>query len=181
LLEKPEKHFEGLSRTILTPKHDITTIDRLVNFTVEQKTPEKSILVVLNTIRSAIELYDKLKYDESNQEERFTPYREDKNLKCSDKPLIVYLSTNITPWQRKKRVRALRRYMKLGIKPIVVSTQVIEAGVDLDFDVVVRDQGPLDSIVQVAGRCNRNASQDAREVYIVYLTRDNGNEDAQLV
>lgn len=181
LLEKPEKHFEGLARTILTPQQEITSIEELANFTIGQKTPEKSVLVVLNTIRSAVELYDKLKSDELSQEERFIPYREDKSLKCSDKPLIVYLSTNITPWQRKRRVRMLRRYMKLGIKPIVISTQVIEAGVDLDFDVVIRDQGPLDSIIQVAGRCNRNASNDAREVYIIYLKRDDGSEDAQLV
>ncbi|MEM0143446.1 MAG: CRISPR-associated helicase/endonuclease Cas3, partial [Candidatus Parvarchaeum sp.] len=53
---------------------------------------------------------------------------------------------------------------------IVVSTQLIEAGVDLDFDVVIRDFAPLDSIVQTAGRANRNAkSQQGGKVFVIRL------------
>ncbi len=66
-----------------------------------------------------------------------------------------YLSTNIIPKQRKERVALIKYLLEAGYKPIVVSTQVVEAGVDLDFDEVWRDIGPLDSIIQVAGRCNR--------------------------
>jgi CRISPR-associated endonuclease/helicase Cas3 len=52
---------------------------------------------------------------------------------------------------------------------IVVSTQCIEAGVDIDMDLVIRDFGPLDSLIQVAGRCNRNGRNERGEVEIVRL------------
>jgi CRISPR-associated endonuclease/helicase Cas3 len=51
----------------------------------------------------------------------------------------------------------------------VVSTQVIEAGVDIDFDIVIRDIGPFDSIVQATGRCNREFRTSQKEVYIFCL------------
>lgn len=57
---------------------------------------------------------------------------------------------------------------------IVVSTQLIEAGVDLDFDVVYRDIAPFDSIVQSAGRCNRNMKTKG-EVYVFTLLDENQN------
>ncbi len=69
---------------------------------------------------------------------------------------ICYLSTNIIPKERKRRIEKIREAIKSKQKIIIVSTQLIEAGVDIDCDCVYRDMGPLDSIMQVSGRCNRN-------------------------
>ena len=56
---------------------------------------------------------------------------------------------------------------------MVVSTQLIEAGVDIDCDCVYRDMAPLDSIIQVAGRCNRNKKNETGKVEVVDLGKIN--------
>ena len=181
VLDCPERHFEGLSRTTIVPKPEIGTMEDLQGFCEKLVDSGSSLLVVLNTIGDAVELYRELRNLPG-----LSPYREGTRDRESEdsspsRP-IVHLSTNLTPWQRARRVRMLRRYMKLGGKPVVVSTQVVEAGVDLDFDVAVRDQGPLDSIIQVAGRCNRTGSNtEGGIVYIIYLQRDRGDSPATMV
>ncbi len=82
---------------------------------------------------------------------------------------MTYLSTHIIPRERLKRMEMIKK----GSYKVVISTQLVEAGVDIDFDVVVRDVGPLDSINQAAGRCNRNGEQKG-EVYILSLKDDRG-------
>jgi len=106
-------------------------------------------LVVMNTIKSSIDVYKHLSSSE----------------KLSDFNL-VYLSTNIIPFERKARIELIKKLIKAENKLLVVSTQVVEAGVDIDVDLVVRDMGPLDSIIQVAGRCNRNNMKEKRSVHI---------------
>ncbi|WP_238752271.1 CRISPR-associated helicase Cas3' [Neolewinella maritima] len=66
----------------------------------------------------------------------------------------IYLSSAILPIERKRRIRQIKS--SNGLRKVVVSTQVVEAGVDIDLDVVYRAFAPLDSINQSAGRCNRN-------------------------
>ena len=66
---------------------------------------------------------------------------------------IIYLSTEIYPKLRLEKIHKIKNSDK---KYIVVSTQLIEAGVDIDMDIVYRDFAPLDSINQTSGRANRN-------------------------
>lgn len=68
--------------------------------------------------------------------------------------VYFYLSTMVVPLERLARIKAAKAEKR---RRVIVSTQLVEAGVDLDVDVVYRDFASLDSINQVAGRCNRNA------------------------
>ncbi len=81
---------------------------------------------------------------------------------------IYYLSTGIFPKERLKRIKDIKE--KTKERKIIVSTQLIEAGVDIDVDVVYRDFAPLDSINQVAGRCNRNFGDKKGRVMVFILT-----------
>ncbi len=69
---------------------------------------------------------------------------------------VLYLSGSILPRRRKQIINLIKRNIKYGKRQIIVSTQVVEAGIDIDLDIVYRDLAPLDCINQSAGRCNRN-------------------------
>jgi len=97
----------------------------------------KRVLITLNTRRTARLVRDKLADD---WPEEF----------CNI-PLF-FLSADVTPRDRLAKIETIKK----GQSCIIVSTQCIEAGVDIDMDFTIRDFAPFDSLVQIAGRCNRN-------------------------
>ena len=135
-------YFSQLDRITINPELDKDiTLEELIDSSIFEE--GKTYLVILNTISAARTFYHLLSQ---------------RGLKAA------YLSTHITPKERKVRIKEIKN----GLHKIVISTQLVEAGVDIDFDVVIRDLAPLDSINQAAGRCNRNGSRKG-EVYVISL------------
>jgi len=136
------KYFTALNRFNFEKNFDDIEINDFINIIKKDlaNNPKKDFLIVLNTIKSSVKVYEALAEDFEGQSK------------------LYYLSTNIIPKLRSCLIKSIRN---ISIKrKIIVSTQVVEAGVDLDADVVYRDFAPLDSLNQVAGRCNRNFSEN---------------------
>nr|WP_320116793.1 CRISPR-associated helicase Cas3' [uncultured Desulfuromonas sp.] len=80
---------------------------------------------------------------------------------------VFHLSTGMCPAHRKKILSKIKGRLDDKLPVLCVSTQLIEAGVDIDFASVIRFLAGLDSIAQAAGRCNRNGDTDTAEVHVV--------------
>lgn len=162
LLINHEDYFSKFERIKIIPKFNIQKNEQLIQFIENLINSHNSLLIVLNTINSSIEIYNKLK---------------EKNLIDN----LIYLSANVIPKQRFERIMEIKKRIIEKKKFVVVSTQVIEAGVDIDLECVIRDIGPFDSIIQVGGRCNREFSRDLGEVYVVYLHNEKGKSYSEFV
>lgn len=113
-----------------------------------QLAAQPQALCVVNLTRHAKELWEQLKH------------------LLPDDESPIHLSSAMCPAHRLALIESIRGRLLEGLPCRVVSTQLIEAGVDVDFPVVWRAMGPLDSIVQVAGRCNREGRHAAGEVHV---------------
>lgn len=100
-------------------------------------TENQSVLCIVNTIDDSKDLFEELSNHLQPQE-------------------ICLLNTHFTPNDRKYKIEYAKLRLKSNKRIILVSTQLIEAGVDIDFPVLFRDMAIIPSIVQSAGRCNRN-------------------------
>lgn len=84
---------------------------------------------------------------------------------------VIHLSRNMCSAHLKDRIAEVRQRLKAKIPTIVISTQLIEAGVDIDLPIVYRAMSGLDSIVQAGGRCNREGKRPTPgEVYVFSLS-----------
>ncbi|MBD3184930.1 CRISPR-associated helicase Cas3' [Candidatus Poribacteria bacterium] len=162
LLEGSSGYFAHFQRTQLKPNMEGISLDDMVQEFEGLCQDDKSLMLVANTIKSSLYLYEKIK------ETAF------------DRPTF-YLSSNIIPRHRRQRVEEVSQALISGENPILVSTQVVEAGVDLDFDMVIRDLGPIDSIVQVAGRCNRSGKKARSDVHVYNIVNDKKQSLAKYV
>lgn len=128
------------------------TEDEIVDLARKELQGSGSVLIVVNTKQSAKNLY--------------------RQLRASGLEGIFHLSTDMCPAHRMDVLQEIKNI--LGNKPtICVSTQLIEAGVDIDFGCVIRYLAGLDSIAQAAGRCNREGSRTYGNVFIVNPRHEN--------
>jgi CRISPR-associated endonuclease/helicase Cas3 len=93
----------------------------------------------------------------NEKEEAKTIYTAIENGRCKN---LYCLTTDITPYDREKLLRQIRQNLKDDEPCIVISTSLIESGVDVDFPYGYRELYGLDSILQTAGRVNRNGLRD---------------------
>ncbi|OQY17683.1 MAG: CRISPR-associated helicase/endonuclease Cas3 [Desulfobacteraceae bacterium 4572_35.1] len=84
-----------------------------------------------------------------------------------DQLCIFHLSTGLCPAHRQEILSEIRQRLDDELPVLCVSTQLIEAGVDVDFGSVIRFLAGLDSIAQAAGRCNRNGKNSTAKVHVV--------------
>jgi len=101
----------------------------------EKLTDEPQSLCVVNTTKDARELFGLLRGIQPDG--------------------AFHLSARMCPAHRQETLKVIRNQLANGNRCRLVSTQLIEAGVDVDFPIAYRAFGPLDSIIQTAGRCNR--------------------------
>jgi CRISPR-associated endonuclease/helicase Cas3 len=128
------------------------TTDSLAELVRERLNLGESVLVILNTKSAVRKLYNKLKKDSMP---------------------VYHLSTLMCPAHRRAVINRLKEQLKRGEKIVCVSTQLIEAGVDISFDCVIRSLAGLDSIAQAAGRCNRHGKDRVRQVILVDHAEEN--------
>ena len=167
------KIFQVLDRVRYTYLGDEMEVKDLAEWFMSEIWSKKpgSALVVLNTIESSIQLYQLIKKKLKDKVVGLGEADEEKKIGDISRMVMAYLSTNIMPAERKRRIERIKKLLEEERKIIVVSTQVVEAGVDLDFNVVTRDLGPVDSIIQVGGRCNRSDREPGKgDIYVVRVT-----------
>lgn len=87
--------------------------------------------------------------------------------------VCCHLSAAMCPAHRRQTLKQLYQALETGKSCLCVATQVIEAGVDISFQCVIRLAAGMDSVIQAAGRCNRNADLSHSPVYIVTLLDEN--------
>ena len=163
IAQRKDEYFRGLNRIELVPRIEkamaLDEFKALLERDLNEKS-DKDFLIVLNTIGSAQEIYRFI---------QALPLEDTKT---------VFLSTNIIPKVRLERIDEIRKSSKDAPRrrKVIVSTQLIEAGVDIDADIVYRDFAPLDCINQVAGRCNRNSSKDEKGTISIFILKDERKE-----
>lgn len=114
---------------------------------------KKNALVILNTKSSVRKLHDAFR-------SRNCEYQ------------IVELTTYMCPQHRLDRIAEIKKLLSQGRKIICISTQLIEAGVDISFETVFRSAAGLDSIIQAAGRCNRNGESRDLGTVRIFVDKD---------
>lgn len=123
------------------------TLEEIVEFTLDELEQVKSLLIVCNRKDEAEYLFSQLK-----------AYAD----------VSCHLSASMCTAHRRNVLKSLNQALKDGKKCLCVATQVIEAGVDISFQRVIRLAAGMDSVIQAAGRCNRHGeSADPVPVYVV--------------
>jgi CRISPR-associated endonuclease/helicase Cas3 len=143
------EHFQALKRVNyeLPPPAESWSWGRVA----EEMQREERCMAVVNTKADSLALLDAL-----------------------DDAEALYLSTHLCGAHRRRVLDEVERRLRDGNPCRLVTTQVVEAGVDLDFPMVLRAMGPLDRIVQAAGRCNREGRMKNPGRVVIFRPEEGG-------
>lgn len=142
-------------RTIIQKMNgdDYSSIEDIVKHTLKD---DVSTLLIFNTKKTVDKIYEQL--------------HQQTNRKC------YYLTTNMCAQHRLDKLAEIKKDLANNEPIIVVSTQLIEAGVDVDFEKVIRSYAGIDSLVQANGRCNREGMRTTKgQLWLVRLTDEDEN------
>lgn len=163
MVKEYNKYFEPLRRTNVIPKlskfgyDNNEAADLCCDKFYESFGDGNSgnLLVILNTKKQARSLFELLLQ------------------KLEGKAEVIHLSSNMCPAHRRKVIKRLKELLISHRSVICVTTQLIEAGVDISFKCVVRALAGLDNAAQAAGRCNRSGEQPGLcPVYLINLKEE---------
>ena len=158
LIEESERYAAPLKRTNIIPVDEEMDLKQFGQIIFQQAQDNGNCLAVVNLKSEARKIYEYLV--NLNHERHFT---------------LVHLSTSMCGLHRAEQLETLQRLLDARQPVICVSTQLIEAGVDISFASVVRAMAGLDSILQSAGRCNRNGeSTQSKNVYVIPIKDERG-------
>ena len=160
--ERAKEHFQQLARVEyegLQEEPPIKSWDDLASGMLA--TPHQQALAIVNTRKDARLLHNAVKKQLSENDQANTDG-------------LFHLSTWMMASHRREVLKEVRRRLADESKPrcLLVSTQCIEAGVDVDFPEAWRAFGPYDSIVQAAGRCNRNGLRPEKGIVHVFRPQE---------
>lgn len=142
-----------------TTRHKIEIIDKLINKDIEEikeKSKNKKVLIIVNTINKAIELYKALKNDAVKK--------------------VNLLHSRFEQEDRSEKERNIKKFSKQKDESgIWITTQIVEASLDIDFDMLYTEMSTLDSLFQRFGRCYRSREYEGKEPNIkIYIKETSG-------
>ena len=167
--------YERLKRVRYIPQLDADRTCASAGAEIARLLEEKSMLAILNTKAAAWSVYDeatRILRERGHALAAFDPLLPEDALAdaaraCSpDEILCVHMSTLLCPAHRKKLIAWIKAWLRAGRRVLCVSTALIEAGINVSFPVVIRDLAGLPSVVQAAGRANRNMEYGRGDVLI---------------
>ncbi|MFP4647484.1 MAG: CRISPR-associated helicase Cas3', partial [Candidatus Acetothermia bacterium] len=148
IIEEPQELFSRLKRVRYNTGGEKEAIQNLSWEEVATRMAgEKQAMAVTNTREDARRLYEELQAKSKSEG-------------------LFHLSSNLCGAHRREVLSEVKKKLSSGKDCLLATTQVVEAGVDIDFPTVLRAVGPLDRIVQAAGRCNREGRLKRGEVTI---------------
>ena len=152
IVPKDPELFEVFDRVIYHLEEKTYSTEELA----QELAQHTSALCIVNSRRDASQLYQAL-LDEGKEAQD-----------------VIHLSRNMCSAHLKERIAEVRQRLKAGLPTLVISTQLIEAGVDIDLPIVYRAMSGLDSIVQAGGRCNREGKLPVPGEVHVFSLSDGG-------